>query len=284
MNRPNKTHDAGPHTANGLLTELRSIDLHLLPDFRKAIWFGLIALAALVAGDELGGIHASTASHRFASYGCAAGVAVFGVLASRAAAGEVQRIAVHRAGDTAGTPLRIMVLLAGYLIAVISFCDLMDVDLGHLLIGGAITGIVVGLAAQPILGNLFAGLVLLFARPYVSGEHIRVLSGAINGPHEGVVVSAGLLYTTLQTENGPLNIPNSTLLAAAVGAAPVPVPGARSAGSPADAAASGAPDDPGQPAHDLATAVAEGEAVAHTTGATGATGAQKQPEPGEPGH
>ena len=269
MHRHNKAHHAGPHAANGVLTELRSIDLHLLPNFRKAIWFGLIALAALIAGDEFGGIHASAESHRLAAYGCAAAVAVFGVLASRAAAKEVQRVVAHHAGDKAGTPLRIMILLVGYMIAAIAFCDLMDVDVGHLLIGGAITGIVVGLAAQPILGNLFAGLVLLFARPYIAGEHIRIMSGAINGPHEGVVVSAGLLYTTLQTENGPLNIPNSTLMAAAVGPAPVPDP--RPADSTADAAAAGSPvgaaadrpsggaptsadSDPGRQAHDLATA------------------------------
>jgi hypothetical protein len=47
------------------------------------------------------------------------------------------------------------------------------------------------------------------------------MSGAINGPHTGVVVSAGLLYTMLETADGPLNIPNSALLAAAVGPAPL---------------------------------------------------------------
>jgi len=47
-----------------------------------------------------------------------------------------------------------------------------------------------------------------------------VMSGAINGPHVGVIVSAGLLYTVLETADGPLNIPNSSLLAAAVGPAP----------------------------------------------------------------
>ncbi|HEV2634691.1 MAG TPA: mechanosensitive ion channel domain-containing protein [Actinocrinis sp.] len=277
MSFHNKARRDGPHTANVVLNELRSLDFHLLPDFRKTMWYGLIALAALVTGDELGGIHAVRASHRFASYGCAAAVVVFGVAASRAAAGEIQRVAVHRAGDKAGTPLRIMVLLAGYAIAVIAFCDLMDVDVGHLLIGGAITGIVVGLAAQPVLGNLFAGLVLLFARPYIAGERVRVLSGAINGPHEGVVVSAGLLYTVLQTEIGPLNIPNSTLLASAVG------PSAKSEQTGSEKTdtvpAQSHSEDPGQPAHDLATAVAEGEALADASGHSG----QKQSPPGESG-
>jgi hypothetical protein len=41
----------------------------------------------------------------------------------------------------------------------------------------------------------------------------------VDRPHLGVVVSAGLLYTMLETPDGPLSIPNSTLLAAAVGPA-----------------------------------------------------------------
>jgi small-conductance mechanosensitive channel len=127
----------------------------------------------------------------------------------------VHRITVARAGDVAASPLRLMVLLGGYLIAAISVCDLIGLQLRQLLVGGAITGIIIGLAAQPVLGNLFAGLVLLFARPYLPGQRVRVMSGAINGPHVGVIVSAGLLYTVLETTEGPLNIPNSSLLASA---------------------------------------------------------------------
>jgi small-conductance mechanosensitive channel len=195
----------------------RLFDLHVRPDFRKTVVFGLIALAALVAGHEIGGVHAASARIRLIAFGCAALVAIFGVAASRTAAREVHRIVVARAGETAGTPLRLVVLLGGYLIAAISVCDLVGLQLKQLLVGGAITGIILGLAAQPVLGNLFAGLVLLFARPYVPGQRVRVMSGAINGPHVGVIVSAGLLYTLLETAEGPLNIPNSSLLASAVG-------------------------------------------------------------------
>jgi small-conductance mechanosensitive channel len=193
------------------------LELRVRPDFRKTVVFGLIALIALIAGHEIGGVHATKTRIRLIAYGCALLVAVFGSLASRTASREVQRIAVARAGDVAGTPLRLVVLLGGYLIAAISVCDLVGLELRQLLVGGAITGIILGLAAQPVLGNLFAGLVLLFARPYVPGQRVRVMSGAINGPHFGVIISAGLLYTVLETAEGPLNIPNSSLLAAAVG-------------------------------------------------------------------
>lgn len=197
-------------------------DLRVRPDFRKTVVFGLIALAALVAGHEVGGVHATAIRIRLVAYGCAVLVAIFGVAASRTAAREVHRIAVARAGDVAATPLRLVVQLGGYLIAAVSVCELAGVQLGQLLVGGAITGIILGLAAQPILSNLFAGLVLLFARPYVPGQRVRVMSGAINGPHTGVIVSAGLLYTMLETADGPLNIPNASLLAAAVGPSTMP--------------------------------------------------------------
>lgn len=208
--------------AAGVFDPSRLFALRARPDFRRTVAFGLIALAALIAGHEVGGVHASTVRIRLIAYGCGVLVAIFGVAATRVAAREVHRVAVARAGDAAGTPLRLLVLLVGYVIAAISVCELIGLHLGQLLVGGAITGIILGLAAQPVLSNLFAGIVLLFARVYVPGQRVRVMSGSINGPHVGVIISAGLLYTALETAEGPLNIPNSSLLAAAVGPAVTP--------------------------------------------------------------
>ena len=201
-------------------------------------------------------MHATHVRTRLIAYGCAALVAIFGLAASRVAAREVHSITVARAGDVAATPLRLMVLLAGYLIAAISVCDLVGLQLRQLLVGGAITGIILGLAAQPVLGNLFAGLVLLFARPYVPGQRVRVMSGALNGPHVGVIISAGLLYTVLDTADGPLNIPNSSLLASAVGPSstkPEPAESQGGDGGPSDAVA------PTQDGAALATVIAGAE-------------------------
>ena len=205
------------------------LEQHVRPDFRKTVVFGVIALAALIAGSQIGDIHSAVMRDKLIAYGCAVLVAVAGILASRTASREVHRMALARAGAAAATPLRLLVLLGGYLIAIFAVCDLLGVGLQHLVVGGAVTGVIIGLAAQPVLGNLFAGLVLLFARPYVPGQQVRVLSGAIGGPLFGTIVSAGLLYTVLETADGPLNIPNSALMASAVG--------------PSD----GEPDDPADP-------------------------------------
>src|SRR5674476_1088771 len=70
------------------------------------------------------------------------------------------------------------------------------VPVGNLLVGGAVTGMILGIVAQQSLSNVCAGLVLLFARPYIPGERVRIRSGALGGTLDGTVTSVGLLYTT----------------------------------------------------------------------------------------
>jgi small conductance mechanosensitive channel len=75
---------------------------------------------------------------------------------------------------------------------------------------------ILGLAAQQTLGNLFAGVVLVSARPFGVGERLRLQAGGLAGEAEGVVSSLGLLYTTLARRGGPSHVPNSVVLGAAV--------------------------------------------------------------------
>ena len=69
-----------------------------------------------------------------------------------------------------------------------------------------------GLAAQQTLGNLFAGMVLLSARPFRVGERVRLQAGALGGIIEGIVSSLGLLYTTLARGEDRIMIPNNVVL------------------------------------------------------------------------
>jgi small conductance mechanosensitive channel len=82
--------------------------------------------------------------------------------------------------------------------------------------GSAFTAVILGLAAQQTLGNLFAGMVLLSARPFRVGERVRLQAGAVAGQLEGVVSSLGLLYTTLARGEDRIMVPNNVVLSAAV--------------------------------------------------------------------
>lgn len=82
--------------------------------------------------------------------------------------------------------------------------------------GSAFTAVILGLAAQQTLGNLFAGMVLLTARPFRVGERVRIQAGALGGQLDGVVSSLGLLYTTLARGEERIMVPNNGVLGAVV--------------------------------------------------------------------
>ena len=72
------------------------------------------------------------------------------------------------------------------------------------------------LGGEQTIGNLFAGTVLLSARPFRVGERIRLQGGPLAGSIEGVVSSLGLLYTTLARGEDPIMVPNSVVLNVAI--------------------------------------------------------------------
>ena len=192
----------------------------------------VIALASFGFGDHLGGIP-RTHDTTFAMFGRSLSLSkdqvailvlglsvvfvVAGVIATRSVAGELGRVSEMHGGVAAASAVRLICMVLGYGMVGLAVLGLLRVEIGNLLVGGAVTGVVVGIAAQQTLGNVFAGLVLLFARPYVPGQRVKIRSGSMGGPFDGVILNAGLMYTTIDTEEGPVSMPNSGLLAAAIG-------------------------------------------------------------------
>ena len=176
---------------------------------------GVLAVAALVAGSNLGGLHAAELRTKLIVIVLAAAFVFFGLITARSTANQVARAARHASIATASTT-RMLCLLAGYLVVFLGTLGLLTIPLQQLLVGGALTGVIVGIAAQQPLSNLFAGLVLLITRPFAVGQWVCVHSGALGGPLEGAVLEMGLIYTTLSTEHEIVHIPNSGLLNAAL--------------------------------------------------------------------
>jgi small-conductance mechanosensitive channel len=210
-----------PRVANGATPP--PLAERVTADFRRAVGFAILAIAAYGVSRGFS-VHSASRSHRIAAYGCGAAFVLFALLAVRSLANELARLVRAHAGNATATSLRVLVLIVGDIAILLLALDVFAVPVGNLLLGGAVTGIILGIAAQQALGNVFAGLVLLIARPYVPGQRVRVVGGAV-GAQEGVVTSVGLVYTTLATDDGPLNIPNSALLGAGIGPARSPSPG-----------------------------------------------------------
>ncbi|MGH2871166.1 MAG: mechanosensitive ion channel family protein [Solirubrobacteraceae bacterium] len=116
------------------------------------------------------------------------------------------------AAGTFGFVLRLLTMLVAVLLAL----NVGGVGLQTVAVGGAFTAVIVGLAAQQTLGNVFAGMVLLGARPFRVGERVRLQAGALGGQIEGIVSSLGLLYTTVARGADRIMVPNNVLLAAVI--------------------------------------------------------------------
>ncbi len=116
---------------------------------------------------------------------------------------------------TAGT-VSFLIRLLFVAIAGLLGLRIAGLDPATLAVGGAITAVVFGLAAQQTLGNLIAGMVLISARPFRVGDRVRLQAGGLAGQLEGVVASLGLLYTTFAQGQDSIMVPNNIVLSAAV--------------------------------------------------------------------
>lgn len=113
---------------------------------------------------------------------------------------------------TVGFAIRLVTIL---LIGVVAL-RIAGVQAGTLAVGGAFTAVVLGLAAQQTLGNVFAGVVLQSTRPFRVGERARLTGGPMAGSVEGTVSSLGLFYTSILKGQDRMMIPNSIILNLAV--------------------------------------------------------------------
>lgn len=79
-------------------------------------------------------------------------------------------------------------------------------DIAGLLTSSAIVSIILGLALQETLGNLFAGIGMQMSRPYKSGDWVKI------GVYEGVVERADWRAVAIRTLNGDqVSFPHSFL-------------------------------------------------------------------------
>jgi small conductance mechanosensitive channel len=139
------------------------------------------------------------------------GWALARALATGAAPALMRRLDPATAG-TVGFFLRLLTLIAAGIVAL----RVAGLDADSLAVGGAFTAVILGLAAQQTLGNLFAGLVLLSVRPFRVGERVRLQGGPMAGQIEGIAGQLGLFYTTLVDGADRIMIPNGVLLQLAV--------------------------------------------------------------------
>jgi len=132
-----------------------------------------------------------------------------------------------RVGPTYVTTFRLMLQLVG-LGLVVTALILLSGPTGSsflsALVGIGFFGIVLGLAAQSVLGNLFSGLMILAARPFNINDRIALVTwqygkfapslshGWLEPAYTGIVKGITLTYTRILTDSDTLlKVPNSII-------------------------------------------------------------------------
>ena len=213
-------------------------------------WKSIIALLLAIAAAVIS--HQSRRSpfttndlaNQFITYGSAVLFLALGIAATYGLAGKSRELLQPTAGPAHSAIVRYAILIVGAFTTLVVTLVLFGVDVSQLVLGGAITTIFVSIAAQQALGNVFAGLVLVFARPFKVGDAVRLRAGALGGTLDGIVTDIGITYVRFDTDGSVMSIPNSQVLNAVVG----PIPPAQEEDPPAVAdGKSGTPGGPEQP-------------------------------------
>jgi small-conductance mechanosensitive channel len=178
----------------------------------------VIAVAAAIAAEALSphGPHVDAAHRTIILSSGAAVFGLFGVAGAIGLSSKARTVLQPLIGQAHAGVVRYVLVLVGVFAILVIALLIGQVPVSQLLVSGAVVGVLVGIAAQQSLANLFAGLVLLFARPFRVGDHVRFRAGVISGQIEGIVIDVSLTYVRLETDEGNVLIPNAQALAAAV--------------------------------------------------------------------
>lgn len=193
----------------------RKHDHWLSPELKRTIITTALTIALLVVAAVLNVDHLFHHGQLYEKLIAVGGGLVFllvGALMVRAVARLAATRTEIRLGDGLAGVVRLVVSIIGYVCVAIAMLEMLGVNLSQVLVGGALTGVIIGIAAQQSLGNVFAGLVMVVTRPFKVGDHVVIHSGGLGGPHEGRVGEMGLVYLSLDTEQGVLHLPNSAVL------------------------------------------------------------------------
>ncbi len=102
----------------------------------------------------------------------------------------------------------------GYAFVLLVALHLLHIQISSILLGGAVTGVIVGIAAQSTLNNLFAGFLLLTLRPFSIGQNVTFRTSSFDVT--GKVVDVNWYYTVVLDGDRRRILPNASVIAAII--------------------------------------------------------------------
>ena len=133
-------------------------------------------------------------------------IALMAVIVVEIAMRLVLRIYEAQNARQAGVAMRAVIRTVSYTIIGVVIVTILSSNPALAVSVGGMTGIIVGFAAQNLLANVLAGLLIALARPFRLDDQITVMGIT------GRVVEFGVMHTMIYTVDMVVLIPNSALM------------------------------------------------------------------------
>ena len=140
----------------------------------------------------------------------AAEIAFFGIIIVEVLSRMAIKQFRQREAVQMGVAIRGTLRTISYLVIAIVIVSILSANPSLAISVGAITGIVIGLAAQNIIGNVVAGTILAIMRPVRIGDEITVMGST------GIIIEIGVMHTIVDGGERWVLIPNMAMLTNAV--------------------------------------------------------------------
>lgn len=156
-------------------------------------------------------------------------IAVFGIIAIK-----LIRISLFKflgsyiSEDRAGFFGFLFSFIAYFTLILFIFTTL-GIDISNILLGATFLGVILGIASQSLLSNLFAGFVIMFEKPFKIGDRITIVTWqwglilstyqheAVKPGYSGVIKDINMNFTTIIEDSGfILKAPNNILMQALI--------------------------------------------------------------------
>ena len=71
-------------------------------------------------------------------------------------------------------PLLFLISVLSYFVIILAVLASLGIDLSSVILGSAFGSVIIGLAAQQVLSNLFAGILIIWNKPFVLGDYVEI--------------------------------------------------------------------------------------------------------------
>ena len=138
-----------------------------------------------------------------------------------------------RIGRAEAKPITMIIMIIGYFIILLAVLAALGINVSSVILSAALFGAVIGLATQTILSNIFAGLILVFTKPFKVDDYVTINAWQFGkayptiapkyfsvdrfeaAGYSGVVENITLNYTKIRLEGeNTVTIPNGVLMQA----------------------------------------------------------------------